>query len=57
MNRSPNAWYVGDSAEIDDNGRTVRVHITGFLPPLSLVRVVYPDGHLRMRPYTSLRRL
>lgn len=54
--RSPNVWSLGDTALVQDHRspELIPVTIRGFTP--SLVRLQYPDGAQRLRPYTALRR-
>lgn len=55
--RHPNAYYLGDKALVDVNGRMTPVTITAFTYRAAgrqLVEVEYPDGMRGHRAFTSL---
>lgn len=57
MNRSPNAWSVGDLAEMLDGpgSHPRRVRVVAFVG--NLVRVELPDGSTRLRGHDGIRRV
>ena len=57
MNRSPNAWSVGDFAEMIDGpgSHPRRVRVVAFVG--NLVRVELPDGSTRLRGHDGILRI